>query len=239
MADPDQIVDRNSERLDRLARGEAAQKARARRRQRTAASAGKRVARSAMVGGAIIIGLIVWGLVIGPIGIGTLILAVLAGVALMLVAGAWSPAQPEPRSLGDAAPAALPAATDAWLDRQRRDLPRLAAPQVDAISAKLATLETQLAAVPAADPVAQDLQRLLGRHLPELVERYTRVPAEQRSRTIDSDGRTLETTLVDGLKVVDAELSRASDALAAADRDATVIQGKFLESRYNGDTPPV
>jgi hypothetical protein len=132
----------------------------------------------------------------------------------------------------------LPAVTDAWLDRQRDALPRLAAPQVDAISAMLGTLETQLAQVPPADPVAQDLSRLLGKHLPELVERYTRVPADQRARTIDPEGRTLETTLIDGLKVVEAELSRASDALAAADRDALMVQGKFLESRYNGEALP-
>jgi hypothetical protein len=160
------------------------------------------------------------------------------GLAGMVMAGVWSDSEPEPRALADAPPAALPAVTDAWLDRQRDALPRLAAPQVDAISAMLGTLETQLAQVPPADPVAQDLSRLLGKHLPELVERYTRVPADQRARTIDPEGRTLETTLIDGLKVVEAELSRASDALAAADRDALMVQGKFLESRYNGEALP-
>jgi hypothetical protein len=239
MADPDQIVARNDERLRRLAIGEAAQRARARRRQRTAERAGRRLARGGMVGAAIVIGLIIWGLVVGPIGIGTLILAIMLGIAAMIAAAAWSRRDPEPRELTDAPPAALPAVTEAWLDRQRAALPRLAAPQVDAIAAKLATLETQLAMVPPADPVAQDLSRLLGKHLPELVERYTRVPAEQRSRTLDADGRTIEKTLIDGLRVVDDELARASDALAAADRDAMLVQGKFLESRYKGGAPSV
>jgi hypothetical protein len=238
MADPDQVVARNDERLRRLAVGEAAQRARARRRQRTAERAGKRVARALSVGGAVVVGLILWGLIIGPIGTTVLLLAVMLGLAGMVMAGVWSGSEPEPRALADAPPAALPAVTDAWLDRQRDALPRLAAPQVDAISAMLGTLETQLAQVPPADPVAQDLSRLLGKHLPELVERYTRVPADQRARTIDPEGRTLETTLIDGLKVVEAELSRASDALAAADRDALMVQGKFLESRYNGEALP-
>jgi hypothetical protein len=130
----------------------------------------------------------------------------------------------------------MPAATEAWLYRQR--LPATAAPQIDAIGSLLATLETQLQRVPATDPIAQDLSRLLGKHLPELVERYTRVPVDQRSRTIDSDGRTIETTLTEGLQIVAAELARASDALAAADRDAVVVQGKFLEKRYGAGGMP-
>ncbi len=234
MADPDQIVAKNDERLRRLAIGEAAQVARARRRQRSAERVGKRVARAGGVVAAIVLGLILWGLIMGPVGTTVLVLAVLFGAMAAMAAAISVGDKPEPTRLGDALPAALPAATDAWLDRQRRQLPRLAAPQVDAISARLATLESQLARVPAGDPVAQDLSRLLSKHLPELVDSYTRVPAEQRARTVDPSGRTLDSTLVDGLKAVEVELSRASDALAAADREALVVQGKFLEARYKG-----
>ncbi len=235
--DPGAVIDRNSERLDRLARGEAMQRARSRRRQRSVERTGKRVGRAVMVGGGIVLALILWGLIIGPIGTTVLVLAVLFGLFAMAGAALLEKPLPAPAAAADASPAVLPAATDAWLDRQRRQMPRLAAPQIDAISAKLATLETQLADTAAADPVAQDLSRLLGRHLPELVESYTRVPVEQRQRSIDSDGRTIETTLIDGLKVVEAELDRASNALAAADRDALVVQGKFLERRYGGEAP--
>ncbi|KPF60362.1 hypothetical protein IP88_15940 [alpha proteobacterium AAP81b] len=235
MADPDQVVARNDERLRRLKIGEAAQVARARRRERAQATLGKRVGRGAGVVGALVLAVIVWGLLVGPIGIGGLMLVFLAGLVATALAVLSVGTPPEPTRLGEAVPAALPAATDAWLDRRRRELPALAAPQLDAISAQLATLETQLARVPAGDPVAQDVSRLLAKHLPELVESYTRVPAEQRKRTIETDGRTLDAALVDGLKVVEEELARASDSLAEGDRDALVVQGKFLESRYKGD----
>ncbi len=235
MADPDEIVARNAVRLQRLATGEAAQRARSKRRQRTRQKAGRRATRALIVVATIVLSLILWGLIIGPIGTTVLVLAVLFGSMAAMSAAVWDGPSPAPREIADAAPAALPAITDAWLDRQRDALPRLAAPQIDAISAHLATLEGQLAQVPPADPVAQDLQRLLGKHLPELVERYTRVPADQRARTIEGDGRTIETTLVDGLKVVEAELARASEELAAVDRDALLVQGKFLESRYRGE----
>ncbi len=235
MADPDEIVARNDARLRRLAIGEAAQVARARRRQRSAEAFGKRLLRAGGIGAAIVLAIILWGLIIGPIGTTALVLAVLGGAVAMALAALSVGTPAEPTRLGEDVPAALPAATDAWLDRRRADLPRLAAPQVDAISARLATLETQLARVPAGDPVAQDVSRLLARHLPELVEKYTRVPAEQRGRTLESDGRSLDTALIDGLRIVEEELARASDSLAEADRDAVVVQGKFLESRYKGD----
>ncbi|MEY2883671.1 MAG: hypothetical protein RL490_1395 [Pseudomonadota bacterium] len=234
MNDIDAVIARNDARMDRMAHAEAMQRSRAKRRQRGVARTTARVGRAMMVGGGIVVALLLWGLLVSPIGVTVLVLAVLFGLFAMVGAASWEKPLPKPSAVADA-PALLPAATDAWLDRQRRQMPLLAAPQVDAISAKLATLEQQLAQVPPADPIAQDLSRLLGRHLPELVESYTRVPAEQRKRTIDSDGRTLETTLVEGLKVVDAELDRASNQLAAADRDALLVQGKFLESRYGGD----
>ena len=237
MADPGKTIDRNEERLARLARGEAMQRARSRRNVRQAKRAGGRAVRAAGVVAAIAFGLLLWGLIIGPIGTTVLVLAVLFGAMAAMGAAIWDGVDPVPDLRADAAPAVLPAATDAWLDRQRRNLPALAAPQVDAISARLATLETQLARVPAGDPVAQDLSRLLGKHLPELVERYTRVPSEQRARTIESDGRSLDTTLVEGLQVVEQELARASDTLAASDRDAVRIQGKFLEARYKDGDP--
>ena len=236
MADPDEIVARNDERLHRMAVGAAAQKARARRRQMTAENAGKRVGRALGVGGAIVLGLILWGLIIGPIGTTVLVLAVMLGLVGMVMAGVWNKNEVQPRDLAEANPTAMPAATEAWLYRQR--LPAAAAPYVDAIGASLGTLEGQLARVPPTDPIAQDLSRLLGKHLPDLVERYTRVPADQRARTIDSDGRTVESTLVDGLKTVAAEVARASDALAAADLEAVVVQGKFLDKRYNAESMP-
>jgi hypothetical protein len=236
MADADEIVARNDERLHRMNLADVARRGRARRRQMAAENAGKRIKRASFVGGAVVAVLLLWGLVIGPVGTTGLILAVLLGLAGMVMAGVWNSNVPQPQDLAQASPTTMPAATEAWLYRQR--LPATAAPQIDAIGSLLATLETQLQRVPATDPIAQDLSRLLGKHLPELVERYTRVPVDQRSRTIDSDGRTIETTLTEGLQIVAAELARASDALAAADRDAVVVQGKFLEKRYGAGGMP-
>jgi hypothetical protein len=237
MADADEIVARNDERLHRMNMADVARRGRARRRQMAAENAGKRLKRAGFVGGGVVAVLLLYGLIIGPIGTTGLILAVLLGLAGMVMAGVWNQNVPQPQDLAEASPNAMPAATEAWLYRQR--LPAKASPQIDAIGALLATLETQLSRVPPTDPIAQDLARLLGKHLPDLVERYTRVPVDQRSRTIDTDGRTIETTLIDGLKIVETELARASEALSAADRDAVLVQGKFLEKRYRDGGMPV
>jgi uncharacterized membrane protein len=235
MVDPDQVVARNDERMRNLDTARAARLARYRNRQRAVSRSLKR---AGLAGVLAIFGFILWGWMTGGIGIGAFLLAVVLVPILMIVA-ALTGAEPAPSldRVAAAPPSALPALTERWLNAQRKQLPLLAAPQVDTITAQLATLEGQLANVPAGDPVAQDLNRLLSKHLPELVDRYTRVPETQRAQVIDPDGRTVEKALVDGLKVVGAELARASDSLAAADRDALAVQQKFLESRYQGEAP--
>ena len=181
----------------------------------------KRLFRAGIIALALIIGLILWGLLIGPIGTTGLLLALLLGGLAIAAALFWSP-RPAPIKLDAASPATLPATARLWLAQQQA-LPQLS--QLQAIDPHLATLDSQLASLPANTEVAQELDRLLKRHLPELVDRYTRVPATQR--TAD-----LEAALSNGLSIVEAELSRASDRLSEADRDAVHIKGRFLESRY-------
>lgn len=227
MADPDTVLARNEDRLARLARGEAAARARARARARQQASLSRRVRRALMVAATLILAPIVYGLIIGPIGTSALVLLVLAGALAIAAALVLDPQAAAAQDM-DAAPlAALPTVTDTWLHARRRELPAAAGPQIDAISLQLATLETQLAQIQTENDVTQELDRLLKKHLPGLIERYTRVPAAQRSADPG-----LEATLVSGLALVERELARASAKLSEADRDALKIQGRFLETRY-------
>lgn len=216
----------------RLARAEAMQLARNRRWEKRKANMAKRVTRGMLAFLAALAAFTIYGWTVGGAGIGLFLLALIllpmAGIAGMLLPVGG----PDVDRIDKAQPAELPAITEAFLERQRRQLPRLAAPQLDGIAVQLAALETQLARVPADHPVAQDIGRLLGNHLPELVDRYTRIPPIQRANVVEHDGRTPEATVVDGLKTVEAELARASAQLAESDRDGLRVQGKFLEARY-------
>ena len=217
----------------RISRGEAMQRARKRRWERRKDQMATRVTRAGGAGLATVVAMILWGFAIGPLGIGGVLLGVLLGMVAM-VTGMALPvggSSDDADALDKLPPAELPARTDAWLDRQRRQLPRGASPALDAISARLTSLEPQLRQVPDNHVVAQDVARLLSRHLPELVERYLRVPPEQRGAVVESDGRSLDASLIDGLAAVERELAKASAALAEADRTAVRVQGKFLEAK--------
>ncbi|WP_372915563.1 hypothetical protein [Sandarakinorhabdus sp.] len=224
--------DETDARRRRLARGEAMQMARSRRWEKRKANMATRVTRGMVTFGAMLAALTVYGWVSGGLGVGLFLLAILL-LPMSAIAGMLLPVGgPDADDIDKAPPAELPAITEVFLDRQRKQLPRLAAPQLDGIAVQLAALEKQLARVPADHPVAQDIGRLLGSHLPELVDRYTRIPPLQRTGLVEHDGRTPETTVIDGLKAVETELSRASASLAEGDRDGLRVQGKFLEARY-------
>lgn len=246
--DPEEMLARASDLLDRwpltaplaqgLREGRTSREAIRRRAERRARRAGQKAVRMALTVVAVIVATIVYGVAMGPIGIGSLMLIVLATIAACVLLGIFPrDTAPPPVKLATAKPAVLPAQVDAWLDAKRRALPALAAPRVDAISAQLAALGPQLAAVPAGDPTALELNRLLGKHLPELVDRYEKVaPAQRKAATIPG-GPTIERQFVDGLGLIEAELARVNEQLGASDRDAFAVQGKFLETRYGKDGP--
>ncbi len=230
----DARIRRFDEVLDRLPGG-VARGITGRRIQRTVTNAGRRARRGVIVVAIELLTLLAYSLFIGPVGVVGFALAVLL-IPLLFIIAASLPlrnADVAPDELKKTPPAQLPRRAEIWLDARRDQLPRLAAPTLDRISAQLNTLGPQLAAVPEMNPVAQDVGRLLNTHLPELVERYTKVPPAMRTAPDADGGPSIEKRLVEGLKTVDAELARASEALAAGDRDAFLIQGKFLENRYN------
>jgi hypothetical protein len=76
----------------------------------------------------------------------------------------------------------------------------------------------------------------MGKHLPELIERYERVPAPYRAER-DAEGLTVDERLVQGLAAADTALDELGRKLAREDMDAFQTQGRFIESRYKEDGP--
>ncbi|MEO6198660.1 MAG: hypothetical protein ABIO68_01800 [Sphingomicrobium sp.] len=202
-------------------------------RERTRLNAG--LARTAKRVGLATLALWIATMVIGfitPIGIFGLILAVAFGVVLVgaILASARrssAPALPAP----DLPSAALVERLDSYLYRARAALPAPAQGEVDRLLATLPTLKPTLERIDPLEPAAQDARRLMGKHLPGLIDHYLAVPAAYRGDA-DSDGVTIDQRLVDALRAGRTALDEAGQRLARGDVAAFETQGRFIESRY-------
>jgi hypothetical protein len=213
--------------------GGSAQGVAARRRQvgRSAQNVGKRLANMGMAIGALIVATIAFGLIVSPIGWTGLFFVSLAMLAILMFFSVW-PTEPKRVAYRDDLPTeTLVRQLDSMLTRERRALPAPAVRPIDAISAQLPLLESRLGQLDALDPLAQDARRLMGKHLPELIERYERVPAEYRHQR-DGEGLTVDERLVASLDAARSALDDIGAKLAQGDRDAFETQGRFIESRY-------
>jgi hypothetical protein len=88
--------------------------------------------------------------------------------------------------------------------------------------------------VDALDPLAQDARRLMGKHLPELIDRYERIPPAFRLER-DGEGMTVDERLVAGLEAAGEALAEIGAKLTRNDLDAFETHGRFIESRYKDD----
>ncbi len=205
----------------------------ARRRQlgRSAASVGRRLANIGMAVAALIVATLAFGLFVSPIGWSGLFLVAMAILFVLIFFSVW-PQEKSERKFNESMPNRQVVQTfDSFLARRRTALPAPAAQRLDAISAQLPLLESRLGEVEALDPLAQDARRLMGRHVPELIERYERVPPAYRHER-DGEGLTVDERLVASLDAAREALGDLGRKLAREDLDAFETQGRFIESRY-------
>jgi len=197
-------------------------------------SIGRRVTNMGVAIGALIVATIAFGLIVGPIGIGGLFLVAVAILFALIFFAVW-PAEPAKIKFSDHLPnKALVQRLDRFLVRHRSALPAAAAQRIDAIHAQLPLLESRLETVAVLDPLAQDARRLMGKHLPELIERYERIPPAYRGER-DGEGLTVDERLVTGLDAAREALSDMGSRLAKGDLTAFETHGRFIESRYRDE----
>jgi hypothetical protein len=197
----------------------------------TARSVGKRLANIGMALLALVVATIAFGLFVGPIGwTGLFIVSVLTLGILVLFSAV--PMEPKRVAYTDELPTrAVVRQLSSMLGRERAALPAPAARQVDRIGTTLPLLEQRLAELDPLDPIAQDARRLMGKHLPDLIDRYERVPAAYRQEK-DGEGLTVDERLVASLDAARTALDDVADRLSRSDREAFETQGRFIESRY-------
>lgn len=178
---------------------------------------------------------VVIGLV-NPIGLFGLIAAVVIGVVLVgaTVMRARAPAPPT-RPEPDLPSAMLVDRLDSYLYRARPALPAPAQAEVDRLLTSLPAIRPTLERVGALDPTVQDARRLMGTHLPNLIDRYLNVPQAYRDAG-GSDEVSVDQRLVEALRAGADALDDTGRALAKGDVAAFETQGRFIESRY-GEEP--
>jgi hypothetical protein len=203
----------------------------ARRYGRTARSVGKRLVNIGMAIGALIVAAMAFGLFVSPIGWTGLFVIAVAILFVLIFFGA-RPLEKPLKPYSDTTPnPEVVRSLDSLLHRQRAALPAPAARRVDAISKQLPLLESRLGEVDLLDPLAQDARRLMGKHLPELIDRYERVPAAYRTER-DGEGMTVDERLVASLDAAHEALDEIGKKLTQQDLNAFETQGRFIESRY-------
>lgn len=227
----DQAIARFDEVMGRIDRGGAASEARQRARSRSVTAAAQKIANIGMALGVLIAATIVFGLVVGPIGLtGLFVVGALMFLAVILFS-VWPADKPIVEYREDMPNQAVVQRLDNLLVRKRAALPSPAASRIDAIGAQLPLLEQRLAETDILDPLAQDARRLMGKHLPELIERYERVPEAYR-RERDGEGLTVDERLIAGLDAAKGALDDLGRKLAHEDLSAFETKGRFIESRY-------
>lgn len=221
----DQFADRN----DQRALGKWTQS----RSTRGAAALARKITHIGIAVAAVVVVMVVVGLVVDGIGLTGLFIALAIMLAAILFIG-FRP-EPAPRPVPafseDMANKAVVQRLGAFLTRHRGQLPAAAQQKVSAIQAQLPMLEAQLVDLPALDPLAQDARRLAGQHLPELIERYERVPPQYR-REREGDGMSVDERLVAGLDAAKVAIDDLGRRLSRQEVNEFETQGRFLESRY-------
>jgi hypothetical protein len=188
------------------------------------------------IGAAIAVGIVmvattVIGVLLNGIGLGGFVLSLAAMAAAALYFMVPRREKPIVDYKEDMPNQAVVQRLDNLLVRKRAALPAPAARRIDAISQQLPLLENRLGQTAMLDPLAQDARRLMGKHLPELIERYERVPAAYRGER-DGEGLTVDERLVQGLDAAKTALDDLGRKLAHEDMAAFETQGRFIENRY-------
>jgi len=191
----------------------------------------RRLARALVASAAVWIGALIAGFAMDGLGISGLIVTFF----LMMTVFALFVTFPRLRApaASDLRGSELPALagrTELFLEAQRPLLPPPAQGLLDRIGLELDQLAPQLQTLGENEPAAAEARRLLGEHLPGLIDSYTRIPAALR--TAPNSGATPEQQLVGGLDIIANEIAAMTGQIARGELDALATRGRYLETKY-------
>ena len=111
------------------------------------------------------------------------------------------------------------------------ELPRAALRAADQILARLSQLQPHLVDLPANEPIAGEARRLIGGHLPRLIDSYLALPLNERGAASENSRRIAES-----LDIVADELAEICRNLDECRATSFATEHRFIETRYkSGD----
>ncbi len=191
-----------------------------------------KLSKAALAVGVVLIGAGVVGAIIDGIGFWGVMITGIVGAAAAYVLMRY-PEMPMPtiESLRQTDLATLAGKTEIWLEAQRPALPPPAVTVMQDIGIRLDQLAPQLQTLDDTDPAAREVRKLVGEHLPELINGYKRIPESLKRK--EHGGKTPEQQLVDGLKLIDREIETMTGQISRGELDKLAVRGRYLELRYD------
>jgi hypothetical protein len=203
----------------------------------------RKVRNIALAGAAIWFGTVIIGTIIGGIGFTGIVLGAGLSAAALYLLGKYPrfkmPTRADLDPTGTDA-RALVGRTELWLETQRRALPPPAVQLVDQISVQLDGLAAQLVDVDQAHPKAAEVRKLVGEHLPNVIDGYRKIPENLRYE--DRAGSNPNTQFIGGLRTISDEIDSITRQLAMGAIDNLAITTRYLDYKYGealeeGDKP--
>lgn len=192
-----------------------------------------KVSRAGLAGGAVLLAAGIIGAVLDGIGFWGVMITAIAGTAAVIAMMRY-PAMPMPttESLRQTDLETLAGKTEIWLEAQRPALPAPAVAIMQDIGIRLDQLAPQLQTLDDSNPAAREVRKLVGEHLPELINGYKRIPEPLKHK--EYGGKTPDQQLVDGLKLIDREIETMTGQIARGELDKLATQSRYLEIKYDG-----
>lgn len=193
----------------------------------------RKLGRAALWTAAVLVGASVVGGILSGIGFwGVMISAGLIGGGIWAAMKYPQMRLPTPESLVQSDLKSLAGKTEIWLENHRPALPPPAVRIVNDIGAQLDALSPQLQKLDEKEPAAYEVRKLVGEHLPELINGYRSIPSSMRATTNNGD-KSPDEQLISGLSVIEKEIASVTQQIAKGDIDNLSIRERFLELKYD------
>ena len=201
--------------------------------ERQTREAGKRLGRATAVAGVSGAGIAGYTIAVAPLAPPLLLAAGAAALVAATAALAWPAGQEDEAAFSREELAALPFKAEEWLLKKRLELPLSASPILDRIFVALGDMYPHLGTIEPNSTLAWEARRLIGNHLPRLIEAYSELPSSARETEPEFQQRLLQ-----GLGIVADEMVRLAKEVCRESLTSFETHGRFIETRYRDDIRP-